>query len=828
MKIISLELFKYKRFLLSQIEKFKINLTESLQLILGPNGSGKSSLIKQLNPLPPNKEDFDIGGYKIIHIEFNNNTYILSSFFDKKQKHSFLLNNEELNIGNTVTIQKDLVKEHFNITSEIIDMILEKGELFTNMSPSKRKDWFIRLSDANYDYALKVYNSIKDKHRDILGAIKIAKKQVNIETEKILKTNEEEKIIKEKDYLLDILNQLLEVRKPVENNILDLQNKDSLIDLKINRIKLEIDELELYLNNSKDTLESIDYKLINVNTEINIYIDRINQLTNYLNELDNKIEILKKADNNSIADIDNKLNNFIINKKNLIEDSIIKKEIKYEDGTFFEIKNILLDIFSNIPNNKDKIYSSELLQTNKEKYDLFILDRDKKMSSLNHFENKLEHILKHKNNNDINCPKCNHSFSINYSEKLENEYKLTIETFNEQIKNLNNQIDIVKDYLDRCNNYSYYYKEYNKLCKTNLIFLDYFNYLNNLNIISKDPDRGIYEINKIENDLLIQKQISILNENIENLENLKKQLSHVGDSNIKILEEDKNIKSKDLTIFTEELNNKKYNKNILLESKKRYLKLNTILDNLKNLIDEKKLNTKNLVETHRRQILNDLIKDLQLELVNRENSLNIINTSKINLNNIVVNIDKLEEQQKVLEIILNNLSPTEGLIAEGLYNFINYFISEMNHFISKIWSYDLVIEPCSLDINSDTGLDYRFPVRINNTNIINDINKGSDGIVEIINVAFRITALKHLNLLNYPFYLDEFGYSFDASHKANSVLIIKSLLEQNIFKQLFLISHDYGQYGGLSNCEICSFELDNLNIPILFSKVNKHVYIERA
>jgi hypothetical protein len=59
-------------------------------------------------------------------------------------------------------------------------------------------------------------------------------------------------------------------------------------------------------------------------------------------------------------------------------------------------------------------------------------------------------------------------------------------------------------------------------------------------------------------------------------------------------------------------------------------------------------------------------------------------------------------------------------------------------------------------------------------------------------------------------------------------LIIKSLLEQNIFNQLFLISHDYGQYGGLSNCEICVLDNENLNIPSLSNKVNNHVKIERV
>lgn len=827
MKILNLELYKYKRFSLNQIERFKIYLTEPLQLILGTNGSGKSSLIEQLNPLPPNSSDFSSGGYKILNVEHNNNSYKISSVFEKNQKHSFIVNGEELNCGNTITIQRDLVKEHFNITNDIIELILGKED-FIKMSPSKRKDWFIKLSDANYEYALKVYNYFKDKHRDILGAIKVAKKQIATETEKTLKTSEEEKLIKEKNYLLNVINTLLELRKPIELNIKNLENNNDLIDIKINRFKLEFEELKLFLNNSKDNLITIEDKLTIINSDINVYSDRINQVLNYINELDKKIEILKKADNNSILDLDTEIINLTNNKSSLINNSLIKKEIFIDYDNFYEIKSSLLDIFANIPDNSNKIYSSELLINKKEQYDYLIINRDKKLLELKHFETKLEHILEHKEKKDTTCPKCNHAFSLNYSESLEKTYKDTIDSYITQLDEINKQIDLLNEYLIECNKYSDYYKQYIRLSKTNYIYNDYFNYLNDLKIVSCKASQGIHEVNKIEMDISIQKQIMLINEKLNSLSRLKKQLLEVGESNLKLLLEDRENKEKDLNVITEELNNKKINKGILTESKKRYLKLESMLDDLKNLIKEKKTITDNLVETNRRQIFNDLIKELQLELSLRENTLNNLNISKLNLNNINNTIKTLEEQELHLNIILNNLSPTDGLIAEGLYNFINYFVSEMNHFISKIWSYDLIINPCSLDINSETGLDYKFPVTVNNNNTISDVSKGSSGIKEIINTAFKITALKHLKLLNYPFYLDEFGYSFDDNHKANSVLIIKSLLEQNIFNQLFLISHDYGQYGGLSNCEICVLDNENLNMPSLSNKVNNHVKIERV
>ena len=119
MQIVKLILKGYKRLFLSHINKIEYTPTSKVNLILGSNGSGKSSLFKELSPLPADMKEFDEDGYKEITIIHNNDTYHLTSGVVAVNKHSFKINDIELNPAGTKKVQLSLVKEHFNLTHEI-------------------------------------------------------------------------------------------------------------------------------------------------------------------------------------------------------------------------------------------------------------------------------------------------------------------------------------------------------------------------------------------------------------------------------------------------------------------------------------------------------------------------------------------------------------------------------------------------------------------------------------------------------------------------------------------------------------------------------------
>ena len=188
MYIQSIELKGYKRFELNS-SHFKATYTAAVQFIVGTNGSGKSSLAYQLSPLPAEKDDFSKEGLKHIVITNNGKTYNLISDFSKEHVHSFIVDGVNLNDGGTITVQKELVKKHFGYDQSIHDMI-QGHKRFTQMGPSERKYWFTFLADADYDYAIGVFNKVKERLSDMQGALKLAKQRLVIESSKII-TEEE-------------------------------------------------------------------------------------------------------------------------------------------------------------------------------------------------------------------------------------------------------------------------------------------------------------------------------------------------------------------------------------------------------------------------------------------------------------------------------------------------------------------------------------------------------------------------------------------------------------------------------------------------------------
>ena len=149
-----------------------------------------------------------------------------------------------------------------------------------------------------------------------------------------------------------------------------------------------------------------------------------------------------------------------------------------------------------------------------------------------------------------------------------------------------------------------------------------------------------------------------------------------------------------------------------------------------------------------------------------------------------------------------------------MIGFINAFIKQMNIFIRKVWLYPLVIQPCTMEEDSSVDLDYKFPMVVNNDKLpIPDVSKGSRSIEEIINLAFRLTAMQYLDLGSAPVILDEFASSFDEAHRTSAMEVIRSIMERQSFSQLFMVNHYEGTYGALVNAQVSVICGENITLP---------------
>lgn len=791
---------------LTQSDHFSMTIENPIQMILGTNGSGKSSLVKELSPFPPNANDFFKQGSKTVWIEHRNAVYTLSTTFAPSTKHSFVIDDgPNLNEGGTLTVQKSLIKEHFNLTQEVNDLLHDE-ELFTEMSPMRRKEWFISLCETDYTYAIKIYNKLKEKHRDTLGALKISKKRLAVETDKVLKTEDETRIHNEVTELHSLLSYLLEYRKPIESDTATL-------DIEIDRIHSQLYRTATYMQGillkdtpyshySLDQLTAISLKIQQSLGTLNAYLD--DHTKSYaVNE--DKIKVLQRAEQNTIDSLELDILNNSIKVQELKDSSLVQYDSNAINALdlFQNIKSSLLDICTTIAPNPDKKYNSESLKNHRVLLAETQLKKQQLLSELSSREAKLKHLLDHKDKSLIQCTKCHHKFSLVYSQENADALETQIEGMHIKLLNLNKELTGIQTYIDETLDYSALYRQCMQIFTTQPLLNPYWDYLRENNVITHTPREVIHHLNRFEADIKLHITIQSIEDKIRKDTQLLKSLKEVGtDSLQSLVETNKTIYGMVATL-TNKIASKGLKLNFINKLIEKQKNLNTARSAIEVLLDKHNQYTKEYVETIRRTTLNTLIKQLQSELGSKEHTLMLASNQKSVIRNIEEQISDLETESQALNALITNLSPTDGLIAQGLLGFISSYIGQMNEFIEKVWAYSMVIETCDVQDNESLDLDYRFPVKTQNTSDTPDVSKCSKGMKEIINLAFKITAMKYLNLLDTPLYLDEFGSTMDSGHRNEVISLIKAFSEQNTFSQMFIVSHDVTQYSSLPNAQVC-------------------------
>lgn len=825
MKINWIELKGFKRMSLNHINYFKMVPSERVQIILGTNGSGKSSLISELSPLPALSASYAKDGYKIISVSHLGVEYILSSRFHPTQKHSILKNGtEELNTGGTVTVQKDLVRSIFGCRQDIHDL-LTGVEKFSLMSPSTRRKWFTELCETNYDYAIKVYNSITERSRDTSGALKLARKRLVVETAKIISADEINKIQTDVKDLLREIDLLYNSRTDNPNTADELISSQNKLEEQILKSSNRI--LNLFKSNSRlltrpevliEQIESLKHEITKITTQSNIHFQTHR-------ELKEKYDTYLKSGVIGLDSLRVRYNN-LVEQKCILQN---KKQLGLNFDNPVAAQSALLSIYDllerithEIPANPDKRLSSESLQKAKDK-EYFLKDKiNRSGSMLNELRHSKKHMESLRDGETTECPNCRHRWVLGYSIEALIKINNNINQGSEFVENTNKELAETQKFIEENNSYGELMREYMRCVRGIPVLNPFWETVSNT--IYTSPMQVYRELEKLKTDLEYDvKCIELDSEQIKN-NTLIELAIKASDTDISKMKDTLDSLELQLSALAQSLRQKQTD----LQSKQQeLLRVQEIIKLSEEIsINTSKLDqgTKELLKVTRNEFINKCLNELQIQLARKQNSINEVNIQKGIVKDIEENIERLILEEKALDILVATLSPHDGLIAEGLLGFIRNFVRKMNLLIGKIWTYKLEVQDCSLD--SETGgaeLDYKFPMLVaDNDSPVPDVSKGSTGMREIIDLAFKIIAMQYLDLTRAPLFADELGHAMDPEHKSCTVNLIKYLLEHCAFSQLYMISHDYQQFTGLSHSEYCVLSSSNIVTP---RKFNEHVEI---
>ena len=825
----------YDRLNTNNFKKIHFTFKKKIQIIIGTNGSGKSSILEELSPLPAESKYYSKDGYKLIKITHFGKRYILKSSFNPVF-HSFKIDDEEINTGGTISEQRKLVKQHFNIDLKSHLVSIGKHK-FTNMSTDVKKEWFKNLADSNFDYAISVYKRLREASKETTVALKLAKNKLVSISSKVMPKSDLYVLQKECEELYKVVEYMIENRNsptaPLEKTDDIIQSNLYRIDSISTTVLKTINKLNSYLS---DPFISKEVKDIKDASNLVFYIS--NKLIEIKNKRVTLFDEYKKAQEicslyektvlYKIASISTEIEQ-LKEKKNLLQKNTIFdfyiEHPEYHIKALEEFSSELLELCLEIPINTDDKFSRENYKKLFEYKQKMVQDIEVLKVNITNFEDNIKHRQEHSETPDVTCPQCQHNFNPFFNPNIIEDLKKKIFTASKEIEHKNKIIEDTDTQLKEFEKWLDIFESIKDIANHFGFMKDFWELIFKKDILYKNPRSISNLITQYKENLCNLQSIEIIDNKIQ--EELEK---------LNLAEHTKGIDFQQAQFTLESIGreldllaNEESRLNNIKDLSSEIVKQTNFIKSSVESIQELQTNTFTLAQTYLEDYLritfNNILRTFQSELAIKEKTINDEISQVKFLKDLEEEIVLLEKHSEAYELLLKELSPTEGVIAEGLFGFMKIFTKNMNKVIANVWSYPLVIQPCSTEENK-LELNYKFPIYVNGSSKPrNDVSEGSRSMKEIINLSFYICAMKAYGLGNCPLFLDEFGSSMDAVHKGKITNLIENISLHENFAQIFIVSHDVAQYSAIDNNEICILNKTNVIIPNNCT-YNQHVVFE--
>lgn len=804
---------EFKRFRLRQIRYFEYTPGKKTQAILGSNGSGKSSLLEELSPLPANSKSFNTGGGKELWITHRGRKYHLNSQFTEDGNiFSFELDGVELNDGHTVTGYRELVKEHFNYTKEIHAVLIGKVK-FTSMSVNERRNWFTLISQLDYDYAVGFYKRIKEQIRGLQGALNRTQERLAQETALLLPDEEITRLHKnisdEKEKLDLLLN-----NKPSfhgQFSISDMQRSEQSLGAQISTVEALIKAYqEIGTQKPIEELYALKNKLIAgisaLGAEVKAAQQTVMNIQQQMNEYSGLEGINLDAMRAEVSKIEQEIE-VLVNSRVF---GGLDSKVAYEPVR--EMLYHQLELIEGLLDVNGTAVELEAMDQQLAKYSTAIQQAEK-LTELTKI--RIKEFEVKRSEGEAACPRCDHRWIPNYDPNEHQRMISDLTRTDERIQELklkgtelSAKRSRLKQYLDLRVSFSF---SISKNPGLSGLWSKLMDLVDDREIFFSDVTRARFLIEQAGQEIRNEARIEVLNATLFQHRKIisiaeaaekrdkTKLIEHMGNENLKLamLSAKYTELAKQFESTSEEI--------MLLE------RIAATYKTCQEKSKEHLAQGKQVVLRQLSMAMQEASYQHAMLLSNYEKQRSQIDLRKNVIASLNTEVVELRTEIALLQLSEGALSPSTGLIAKGMTNFINEFVSGNNETIASVWLYPLSIRP--IEMASEDELDYRFTVQVNGEDASPDVSEVSEGMKEIINLAFMLTSMHFLGLEDYPVFLDEFAVKMDAAHRDAAYAVIDHLAESSLYSQLFLISHYESGYANLADAEITVLCPANITIP---------------
>lgn len=812
---------------LSGATKLDWSPTASYQMILGTNGSGKSSLMAELSPLPPTPGDYTKPGSKRVEIEHEDVDYILHSTMSSTTRHSFIRDGIELNEGGTGAIQKELVWRYFRYTEEYHKLITGRI-LFTDMTQAERRKWITRLSQADYTFALNMFEIISKEAIARRGFLKIAKQRLHDETVALQQMEQAEGLEERVKALQDDLSALLYVRFPTEQTATQAMHtvQEALLRIAtesqpILKVSHEINSRERTNDETfgpstythwKDRNFDRMQEAIRAGEQVlaadQAILDRL--ITEYT-EIETQLGPLTIVENQDVGDMEARLQ-ALQNERDALRGTIIHfpllltaDEPEALLSATQEILPRVLQVFSILPDNSDQRFS----RANLEKATTL---KRQAIDQINHDEgairvlNQQVHAIEHARQET--CPECKFVWTPGIRVEELPQLKQKIASFTQEIHRCNQRLEETSKFLEEMDAYMSVYRQWRSSVSQYPRLQPLWDYVlqQRYDIVEPMSHRDVFL--NWEEEARTAARLFRVKEEIDKL--------------TKLIEVTKLGEHGHLLKRKEELSKEIEDRGLALHWDKGRLQCELVKQKLFHQLEQSTARwtqaIENLEDAYARALealANEAVEKDIVKIQSQLGALQHALRAKEVLMGVIkekqLEIEKAELDYEAYALLAKELSPKEGLIAEQLTGFIKCLVAQLNSIIASVWTYEVEVQPCGL---GDGELDYQFPLQSGAAGPYTaDVKLGSTSMKDIINFAFAQTAMLYLDLKDYPLFVDELGASFDEAHRPAINQFISRLMESQRYSQVFMISHYVAGWGSFNDAEYLVLDGRNITVP---------------
>lgn len=817
---------------LNGVKRFEFTPESNEQIILGANGSAKSTTMGEWGPLPAIKANYEDKGRKEFHCEHNGSEFTCISVLSKAGgKHTFIKDGEVLSDNGTAQVQAELVKQHLGYDTEIHDIMTDAVK-FTRMGPSQRHHWITKISGADFRYVMNLWKTLKTDLRDSQGALKNVNKKLSemVDSDKFDAKNEEARLESDKDDVVAELNSLSTAMPKSPQMFNDVMH---VIDDVAERVHKRFEFLG---KGVLDRFRSLKRRYPDINfADPDVLMASMQEakaererylfaakatLDGQKREYGRIANIVEQVEAMGTGGVQSAKDNIVQLEKELTE--LKSKVNSFDISNPAQAKKETLSVLQPLrhwltttPGNPDGYSIGKLNDINAqlEQHHALVVKWGR---VLNNVEERIEHIKEAK---DETCPKCDYVYTPGVSEgelaSLEEKAKKgreMVTSKKEEIKELEETKEAIEEYIGKL-------RQFKQFRQSNPSMEPLWNALGESGELEKAPSVLLILVNEWLSDLETAFKISdterrlVDNQQaVEKLEALDIPEGGYGEWTTELqssIADNVDIVAKETKATEAVKKDEQFVKNALNLMRETQNDLETLCKAHDDVLDVLRADfLKEDIDHHYSWVgrLFDEIKNIR----SRTDMISEYEREKT----------RLEKEIDVVSLLVEEISPKNGLIADVIIRFIKEMTDHMNDVVRSVWTYDLEVIPTGFS-EAAGDLDYKFPLRVRgNPRPVKDVSLGSSGQEDIINFAFKVVALNLMGMSDYPLVLDELAPQLDEQHRINITQYVSKMVSSGRCSQLFMISHFQAGHGSFANAQYCVMDPSNITLP---TKYNEHI-----